>query len=123
MSIAQQLAKKANEVKNGLSTPPVDLKLDKEEQIQRVIKTLATVIVAPKGSYLAKRQTKLILASGASVFPTNGFYIPKSQEELDLLEYFNAQQAGLVERVEDGEDIRDILVASGVLDEESEKKE
>ena len=55
--------------------------------------------VAPLGSFIALRLPCLILTSGAKVLPTFGYFAPKSQEEFDLLTYFDGLNQGLVERV------------------------
>ncbi len=57
-------------------------------------------VEAPRGSFLAQRLPYLILANGAKVMPTDGYFEPKSQEEFDMLEYFAKQNNGLVELVE-----------------------
>jgi len=46
-------------------------------------------LTAPEGAYLAVRMQQIIKADGSKMKPdAHGFYIPKDQEELDLLEYF-----------------------------------
>lgn len=57
-------------------------------------------IDAPRGAYVAGRLPYLILKTGAKVHPTNGYFVPRSEEEYEMLEHFANQQNGLVDRVE-----------------------
>lgn len=101
MSLAAQLAAKAKQKSTDPNAPPLrpeDADLDRLA-IAAQLEAMKSLPEAPPGSYRALRQHQLILESGKAVFPTNGFYVPTSQEEYDLLEYFDQLNQGLVEKV------------------------
>lgn len=101
-SMAQTLARRAAAQKADPSTPPMTT----EEMIQQVqeleeAKAASTKMhEAPSGSFIAHRLPMIVLKSGQAVKPTNGYYMPKSQEELEMLEYYNNLNLGLVTFVE-----------------------
>lgn len=54
----------------------------------------------PEGSYRALKQRQIILGNGTVVkADSNGYFVPESQEEADLLNYFATKRFGLVEKV------------------------
>lgn len=48
--------------------------------------------------YKAIRLHQFVLASGVKISPVNGYYVPRSKEEYELLEYY-ADRPGLLERI------------------------
>lgn len=45
-------------------------------------------VEVPEGGYGAKRLRQFYLSSGQEVKPVNGFYIPASEEEKAMLDYY-----------------------------------
>lgn len=102
MSLATMLANKAKEIKiNPDAAPlqPEEAAIAVENRSHLLAPKLPKAIEVPKGAYLALRQQYLIMADGTKVYPANGYFVPASQEQYDMLEYFDAKQQGLVELV------------------------
>lgn len=56
---------------------------------------------APVGGYKALRLQRFMKANGEVVLPINGYFVPKDQEEFDMLEYY-AKNDMLVKAPADG---------------------
>jgi hypothetical protein len=118
-SLAALMSAKANELKTNPNAPPLsaaETTLDPLalSSLQKAAldtsgynpdpfrpTILRRHVEAPPGSYLALRLPYLILKTGAKVQPTDGYFIPRSQEEYDMLEHFAKQENGLVEVVQE----------------------
>lgn len=101
MSLASKLAAKSAVAANPQAdtTNGADNMSVTSNDILAQLEAMKNLEEAPPGSYLAQDQHQLILATGKTVKPTNGFYIPTTQEEYDMLEYFDSLNCGLVQKV------------------------
>lgn len=54
---------------------------------------------APFGIFQAVRLPHYITADGTKYLPKDGFFVPKTQEASDMLDYYEAQQMDYVKRV------------------------
>lgn len=83
MSIAEALAKRAAE------------KTAQEEPTK-----LVDAYTPPVGSYIALALPMIVMKSGKAVYPTYGYYVAQSEEEEEMLAYYDSLNQGLVELVE-----------------------
>lgn len=101
MSLAQQLARKAVEIQGNPNAKPLtadEADLDKLA-IAAQLSAMQNLPVAPPGSFIAQRLNFLVTRDGNKVLPTNGFFIPQTQEQFDMLNYYKDLNTGLVEQV------------------------
>lgn len=101
MSLAAKLAAKANELKTNPSAQPLsaaEADLDRLA-IASQLQAMQNLEEAPPGAFIAQRLNHLITKDGNKVMPTNGFFIPQTQEQYEMLMYYAGLNTGLTEQV------------------------
>lgn len=88
---ARQAAKAQENMATGTASSVDTLAAKVEKALEKnpeLVEEVTAPVEVPEGAYGAKRLRQFYLADGTKVSPVDGGYIPQSEEEEQMLEYY-----------------------------------